>query len=67
MTTREEAARVGLCAACIHARVKPHPRGGPAYYRCGKQESDRRFPKYPPLPVRACHGFEPLPPADDEA
>ena len=58
MTTREETARVGLCAHCVHARVTPHPRGGMPYYRCGLQETDKRYPKYPALPVRACAGFE---------
>lgn len=59
MSRPEDIPRVGLCATCVHARVKPHPRGGLAYYRCGRQETDKRYPKYPPLPVRACPGHEP--------
>jgi hypothetical protein len=48
--------RVGLCADCIHARPLPHPRGGPAYWRCALAERDPRFPKYPRLPVLRCAG-----------
>jgi hypothetical protein len=54
---RDEADRVGLCMRCRHARVVAHPRGGPAYYRCGLHDTDPRFPKYPALPVRTCGGF----------
>lgn len=49
---------VGLCSVCVHARRIPHPRGGVTYWRCALAEVDPRFPKYPPLPVRACDGFE---------
>ena len=49
---------VGLCSVCVNARRIPHPRGGPGYWRCALAEVDPRFPKYPPLPVRACDGFE---------
>lgn len=50
--------RVGLCSVCAHARPVNHPRGGMAYWRCGRAECEPRFPKYPRLPVRACAGFE---------
>jgi hypothetical protein len=49
--------RVGLCATCVHSRVIESKRGS-AFWRCGRSETDERFPKYPPLPVRACEGFE---------
>lgn len=51
--------RVGLCAACRHAHVLRHPRGGPDYWRCTRAETDPRYPKYPQLPVQRCPGFEP--------
>src|SRR5690606_27824258 len=49
---------IGLCRACEHARVIAHPRGGDPYWRCGLADRDARFRKFPPLPVRACDGFE---------
>ncbi len=33
---------------------------------CGRAKNDKRFPKYPPLPVLSCPGFEPLPPDSAE-
>jgi hypothetical protein len=29
------------------------------FYRCRRSFTDARFPKYPPLPVLTCVGFEP--------
>jgi hypothetical protein len=49
---------VGLCAACTHARVQANARGS-SFWRCGRADSDARFPKYPPLPVRECPGHAP--------
>ncbi len=54
--------RVGLCAQCVHARVIRNRRGS-TFYRCGRSDTDPQYPKYPPLPVRACPGYEPAPPA----
>jgi len=48
---------VGLCAACVHARVIRSDRGS-VFYLCQLSMSDPRFPKYPRLPVVACAGFE---------
>jgi len=53
---------VGLCAACRHARRQTSARGS-VFWRCLRAETDARFPRYPPLPVRACPGHEP--PATD--
>ena len=50
---------VGLCLSCIHARAIKHPHGGDDYWRCGLSDTDKRFPKYPRLPVRECAGYEP--------
>ncbi|NUM56666.1 MAG: hypothetical protein HUU46_23815 [Candidatus Hydrogenedentes bacterium] len=50
---------VGLCATCVHGRIVPHPRGGDAYWRCGKHDEDKAFAKYPRLPVNSCAGYRP--------
>jgi len=47
----------GLCGSCRHAIIRP-TRRGPIYLRCARAASDLRFPKYPPLPVRACGGHD---------
>lgn len=28
------------------------------FWHCARSATDARFPKYPPLPVRACVGFD---------
>jgi hypothetical protein len=53
-------ASAGLCATCIHARLIVNARGS-RFVLCGRSRTDPRFPRYPPLPVRACAGFEPAP------
>lgn len=47
----------GLCAECAHARTVK-ARRGKAYLLCRLSAEDERFPRYPPLPVLACPGFE---------
>lgn len=61
---RQADPRVGLCAACRFARAQPNARGS-VFWRCGRAESDPRFLRYPPLPVRECPGFEAGPAGDD--
>ena len=46
---------VGLCFRCRHARVVPTPER--SYWMCELSLTDRRFDKYPRLPVLACDGF----------
>ena len=46
----------GLCGHCHHCRLVETARS--RFYLCGLAASDPRFRKYPPLPVRACPGFE---------
>ena len=46
----------GLCASCRHLRVLASPRS--VFVRCGRAESDPAFPRYPPLPVVRCRGYE---------
>lgn len=45
----------GLCATCEHLRLLASRRS--VFVRCGLAAVDPRFPKYPPLPVRACAGY----------
>jgi len=59
-----ERQRVGLCADCAHARRLTSPRQS-VFYRCGLADTDPEFPKYPPLPVVVCRGYERLRPAPD--
>jgi len=54
----DETTLVGLCEACRHADVVQSGRGG-VFSRCLLSRHDRRFPKYPYLPVLRCVGFQP--------
>ena len=54
---------VGLCADCRHARVQRSGRGS-RFWRCLRAETDPRFARYPPLPVRDCPGYERSPDRD---
>jgi len=47
----------GLCGTCVHLRLQASARS--VFVRCGLAETDPRFPRYPPLPVRACPGYTP--------
>jgi hypothetical protein len=59
-TLADLAADPGLCAGCVHLRLLASARS--VFVRCGLAEQDPRFPRYPPLPVRACAGFRPAAP-----
>ena len=61
---RGEAARVGLCFNCRHARTVPSRRA--LYWLCELSATDPRYDKYPRLPVLACDGYERKPEADAE-
>jgi hypothetical protein len=47
----------GLCAQCRHARAVKNDRGSD-FVLCGRAAFDPTFPKYPPLPLLSCRGFE---------
>ena len=47
----------GLCGGCAHARLI-ETRTGSRFILCELSRTDRRFPRYPALPVLACAGFE---------
>jgi hypothetical protein len=41
----------------MHLRTQTTRRGS-SFFRCARAESDDRFLRYPPIPVRVCPGFE---------
>ena len=48
----------GLCATCQHSRLVETARGS-GFYLCRLSDTDPRFPRYPPLPVLRCDGYNP--------
>jgi len=48
---------VGLCRSCRWSRTISNRRGS-TFYRCGRADTDETFPRYPPLPVLQCRGYE---------
>jgi hypothetical protein len=49
--------RPGLCEDCTHARRIESDRGS-VFFLCQLALKDRRFKKYPRLPVLSCAGYE---------
>ena len=49
--------RAGLCDRCVHQKLIGNTRGS-TFSLCERSKTDRRFPKYPRLPVVRCVGFE---------
>jgi hypothetical protein len=47
----------GLCAGCAHVRVVTSARGS-SFVMCELSRTDKRFARYPRLPVLACVGFQ---------
>ncbi|MCW8132840.1 MAG: hypothetical protein KIS92_21010 [Planctomycetota bacterium] len=47
----------GLCETCAHVKTLRNDRGS-VFYMCTLADRDARFRRYPPLPVRACEGYE---------
>jgi hypothetical protein len=56
MTDRDPDA-IGLCVSCRWMRRVTNRRGS-TFFRCGLADTDPAFPRYPPLPVLSCAGFE---------
>ena len=50
--------RAGLCDHCRHQRLVPNTRGS-TFSLCERSRSDPGFPRYPPLPVVECRGYDP--------
>jgi uncharacterized protein YciI len=48
---------VGQCFTCRWMRATTNRRGS-TFFRCARAETDSRFVRYPPLPVRGCPGYE---------
>lgn len=48
----------GLCGGCLFQRLVPTTRGS-VFSLCERAREDRRFPRYPKLPVGSCVGFAP--------
>jgi uncharacterized protein YciI len=48
---------VGLCFTCRWKRCTTTRRDA-TFFRCARAETDARFVRYPPLPVRGCAGYE---------
>jgi len=48
---------VGLCLSCRWVRTVTNRRGS-TFFRCGRADADPSFPRYPPLPVLQCRGYE---------
>ena len=46
----------GLCGSCRHLRLVASSRS--TFVRCGLADTDRRYSRYPPLPVLRCAGYE---------
>ncbi len=61
MNDREEQRQAqipaGLCDTCRHARIITSDRGS-RFVMCERSQTDPSFPRYPPLPVRVCRGYE---------
>jgi hypothetical protein len=56
----------GLCDRCAHQRLVRNTRGS-AFSLCQRSRTDPgRYPRYPPLPVRRCDGFEARAPAGED-
>jgi hypothetical protein len=53
----DDAARAGLCATCVHAKLITSSRGS-VFYLCQLSFTHPQFPRYPALPVLACSGYE---------
>jgi hypothetical protein len=50
----------GLCDSCRHQRLVPNTRGS-VFSLCELSREDPRYPRYPPVPVLSCPGFDPGP------
>jgi hypothetical protein len=49
----------GLCDTCVHQKLVHNTRGSTFSMCLRHRTQPERYPKYPPLPVRACAGHEP--------
>jgi len=47
----------GLCDSCAHQQLVPNSRGS-VFSLCLRSREDKRYPRYPAVPVAACAGHE---------
>jgi hypothetical protein len=59
MEREREAVTIGLCATCRFAKRVESGKGS-VFFLCRRSESDSTYPRYPPLPMRFCPGYEKL-------
>ncbi len=52
----EVAAVAGQCATCLHLQVLRSKRS--VFVRCGRSDGEAAYPRYPPLPVSFCPGWD---------
>jgi hypothetical protein len=68
--TREELAshapRAGLCTSCVHQQTVTSVHGS-VFSLCRRALTDAAFPKYPPLPVTRCPGYEAVSDSDQKS
>ncbi len=57
---------IGLCSLCKHVKVIKSAKGS-TFIMCELAKTDKRFSKYPPLPVLHCVGFDPEPTGDESS
>jgi hypothetical protein len=48
--------KAGLCDSCVHQKLIKNTRGS-TFNLCELSKTDKRFPKYPRLPVLQCSGY----------
>jgi hypothetical protein len=48
--------KAGLCDTCVHQKLIRNTRGS-TFSMCELSKTDKRFPKYPRLPVASCPGY----------
>ena len=58
MEIRIRRTAAGLCEKCRNARIVD-AKSGSRFYLCKLSFVDPAYPKYPPIPVLACAGFDP--------
>jgi hypothetical protein len=47
----------GLCASCRHGQRITN-RAGSVFLLCQRSRTQPEYPRYPPLPVLACRGYD---------
>jgi hypothetical protein len=50
----------GLCDRCRHQHLVRNTRGS-VFSLCERSRTEPEYPRYPPVPVLRCLGFEPAP------